>query len=594
MEKIHHLSLDTCMSTPTIKYRHIFESTNNGAIATDGAGIIRFMNAQAESILAFDAGECVGRPIIDLLPLTGPLVLICLETGEPQLGRHIIGKQVDLVVNVSPIIEEATVIGAVCNFQEMGQFEETARHLESYRRLNRQLETIFKASSDGIWVSDETGTVINVNDASRELNGIEKEEVIGRSIKSLLEAGLFDRSVTLEVLETKRQVSVMQYIRKTGRHLLSTGTPVFDERGNISLVVVNERDMTQLNAIQEQLEQNHAVTEKIREELAELSLLELKKEEIVAESDKMRQVLRAALKLANMGASNILIQGESGVGKGLLAKFIHKNSHRSRKPLIQINCAALPESLLEAELFGYERGAFTGARESGKAGLFELAHEGTLFLDEIGELPHTLQAKLLKYLDDREVMRLGSVTSKKIDCTIIAATNKDLAAEVESRRFRRDLYYRLNTFTILIPPLRERPEDIFELVNAYLGKYNRAYRTDKRLMPEGLETLQAHHFAGNVRELKGLIKRAVVMCEDRCIDDFLARSIAAGRSVPRAAATGADTDRPLATAIENLEREMLREAIRRCRTTRQVARSLKISQTSVVRKIKKYGLSCQK
>jgi len=237
--------------------------------------------------------------------------------------------------------------------------------------------------------------------------------------------------VTLEVLETKRQVSVIQEIKRTKKILLATGTPAFDDEGNIFLVVVNERDMTQLNAIQKQLEQSRMVTEKYKNKLAEISLLELKDQEIVAEDKKMRQVMYLALKLAHLSASDILILGESGTGKGLLAKFIHKNSNRNKKPFIQINCATLPENLLEAELFGYEKGAFTGARQEGKAGLFELAHEGTLFLDEIGDLPHSLQAKLLKYLDDHEVMRLGGLKSKKIDCTIIAATNRDLEGLVQ-------------------------------------------------------------------------------------------------------------------------------------------------------------------
>ena len=575
----------------TLTYRHIFEATSNGAVVTDAAGIIRFMNSQAESILQFKASKCLGTHIIDVLPLTGPLVMTCLETGEPQLGRHIIGKFVDLVVNITPVTQAGTLAGAVCNFQEMGQFEQTALQLESYRRLNRQLETIFKASSDGIWVCDAAGQVINVNDASKRLNGIEDQDVIGKKIVDLLKMGLFDRSVTLEVLETRRQVSVMQYIKKTGRYLLSTGTPVFDEEGRISLVVINERDMTQLNAIREQLEQNHMVTEKIKNELAELSMLELKNQEIVAESDKMRQVLRVGLKLANMDASNILILGESGVGKGLLAKFIHKNSRRHTKPFIQINCATLPESLLEAELFGYERGAFTGAREKGKVGLFELAQEGTLFLDEIGELPLALQAKLLKYLDDQEVMRLGGVTSKKIDCTIIAATNKKLSAEVAKRSFRQDLYYRLNTFTLQIPPLRQRPEDIFELVNTYLGKYNQAYDTDKHLLPEGLEMLQAYSFPGNVRELKGLLKKAVVMCEERCLDDFLARSIKASSAVPTQSEFSSRSGRSLAAELDARERDILKDAAKAGRTTREIAAALKISQTSVVRKLKKHGLS---
>ena len=233
-----------------------------------------------------------------------------------------------------------------------------------------------------------------------------------------------------------------------------------------------------------------------RDKLAELSLLELKDQEIVAEDKKMRQVLYLALKLAHLSASDILILGESGTGKGLLAKFIHKNSHRNKKPFIQINCATLPENLLEAELFGYEKGAFTGARQEGKAGLFELANEGTLFLDEIGDLPHSLQAKLLKYLDDHEVMRLGGLKSNKIDCTIIAATNRELEGLVQQKRFRRDLFFRLNTFTIRIPPLRERIDDIFELVSFYMQKYGKVYRLNRRISPDALKVLQAYPFPG--------------------------------------------------------------------------------------------------
>jgi transcriptional regulator with PAS, ATPase and Fis domain len=265
------------------------------------------------------------------------------------------------------------------------------------------------------------------------------------------------------------------------------------------MVVVNERDMTQLNAIREELEESRMVTEKYQEELAELSLLELKNQEIIASNAKMRQVLRVGLKLAHLEASNILILGESGTGKGLLAKFIHKNGKRQHSPFVQINCAALPENLLEAELFGYERGAFTGAREQGKIGLFELAHGGTLFLDEIGDLPFSVQAKLLKYLDDQEIMRLGSLKPRKIDCTVIAATNRDLEELTRSNQFRQDLFYRLNTFTVRIPPLRERPEDVFELVNYLLREYNRTYRLKRRISPETLKVLQAYPFPGNVR-----------------------------------------------------------------------------------------------
>jgi len=223
--------------------------------------------------------------------------------------------------------------------------------------------------------------------------------------------------------------------------------------------------------------------------------------------------------------SNILIQGESGTGKGLLAKLIHKSGSRSGKPFIQINCAALPENLLEAELFGYEKGAFTGAHQKGKLGLFELAQGGTLLLDEIGDLPYPMQAKLLKCLEDHEIMHLGGLKPIRIDCIVIAATNQNLEELVVEDRFRKDLFYRLNTFNFRIPPLRERPEDIFELANAFLVKYNRAYGQDKRLSYRAIEALESYAFPGNVRELKNLVKKSVVLADEQRIDGIIMQSL---------------------------------------------------------------------
>jgi PAS domain S-box-containing protein len=574
-----------------ITYRDIFQHSSHGVIVTDAEGHICFFNPQAERILGFSADRDRGCFISDLLPLTGPQVVKCLKTGRPNLGHHIIGKQVDLVINITSICRGKRIIGAVCNFQEREEFEVTAKKLDSYRRLNRQLETIFEASSDGIWVCDGSGTVIDINNASARLNGIESADVVGKSVVALAENGLFDRSVTVEVLETKRQVTLMQYIPRTGSHLLATGTPVFDENGEVLLVVVNERDLTQLNRIRRELEQSHMVTEKFKEELAELSLRQLQGEEVVAESEEMQQVLRVSLKLARLDASNILLLGESGTGKGLLSKFIHKNSPRQNEPFIQINCAALPETLLEAELFGYERGAFTGARKQGKAGLFELADGGTLFLDEIGDLPLPLQAKLLKYLDDKEIMRLGAVKPRKIDCAIIAATNRNLEQRVRKRRFRRDLYYRLNTFTVRIPPLRRRPEDVFELVHSLLGKYNRRYGVNKRIRTEGLQALQNYGFPGNVRELKNLMKKAVVMNEETDIDGIVIQSLQLSFSPRNRENRPPGGKGPLPERLQHYESEILREARGRCRSTREMATVLGISQPTVVRKMKKYQIS---
>jgi TyrR family helix-turn-helix protein/PAS domain S-box-containing protein len=572
----------------------ILDASNNGVIAVDRGGAIVFANAQVQRFFGLDPGKITGVNLMEALPGAAPVVMESLRTGEARLSCLIHGKQGNLVLSIGLIRENHEITGAVCSFQRVEQMELSAQEFESYKNLNRQLNAIFHSSSDGIWVCDGQGNVIDINEASEKLNSIKAADVVGKNVRDIVASGLFDRSVTLEVLETRRQVSAVQNIKRTGKLLLATGTPVFDEAGNIFMVVVNELDMTQLNEIREQLEQSRMVTEKYREELAELSVLELKEQEIIAENASMRQVLAVALKLAHLEASNILILGESGTGKGLLAKFIHKNGKRSTKPFIQINCAALPESLLEAELFGYEKGAFTGAREQGKAGLFELAHEGTLFLDEIGDLPLTVQAKLLKYLDDQEIMRLGSLKPRKIDCIVIAATNQDLEGLTKAKLFRQDLFYRLNTFTFRIPSLRERVEDIFELANYFLRKYNRNYRVRRRISSHGLGALQSYAFPGNVRELKSLLKQAVIMSDQELLDDFIISSLGEGSEATGRRPPGRQSLKSLNEGIVQAEREILEQALRKYKSTRQLARHLGISQPTVVRKLKKYGLSAHR
>ena len=461
----------------------------------------------------------------------------------------------------------------------------------SHEVLVRQFETIFHSSSDGIWVCDGSGVVININRASETLNGIRAEDVIGHNIKDLLARKVFDHSVTSRVLTSGQRQTVMQFIPKTGKYLLSTGTPSLTEDGRIALIVINERDMTELNTLRREFEKSQQVREKYRQELSDISLLELERNDIVAESAAMRRILQMALKLSHIGASNILVLGESGTGKGLLARLIHKNSSRNRHPLVEINCAALPENLLEAELFGYEKGAFTGADEKGKIGLFELAQGGTLFLDEIGDMPLPLQAKLLKYLDNKEIRRVGGTRSIKVECATIAATNKDLKALVAARAFRQDLYYRLNSFILQLPPLRERREDIAGLVRFYLSEANRTYNCARTISPQAMRLLQRYRFPGNVRELRNIIENAVVMSNDDQITEFILASIDEQEgdgfeSLPRPMAAGEG----LVGRLQAYERELLLETRRRCRTTREAARRLGISQPSVVRKYRQYKI----
>ena len=465
--------------------------------------------------------------------------------------------------------------------------------LESYKKLNNQLTAILNATSESVWVCDGQGIVQSINKSSERLLGIKAEEVIGQSVKTLVEQGFMDSSSTLEVLETGRKVDMLQYVSKVQKDLLVTSTPVFNDEGDIVLVVSNERDLTELNQLRRQLQEARAETRKVKAELSGLNLLELKQQDIIAESSAMQNVLRTALKLAELDVSNVLILGESGTGKGLIAKIIHESGGRRKQPFIVINCAALPESLLEAELFGYEQGAFTGARRDGKPGLFELAKKGTIFLDEIGELPLNLQAKLLKCLDEFEILRLGGLKPIKINCSVVAATNRDLDTLVKQREFRKDLYFRLNPFKIEIPPLRRRREDIFPLAQFYLQKYNQEFNSAKTLSTRALEQLRKYSFPGNVRELKNVIKQAVALQEKEQIEDVILSGDTLDDDISSSFIEyGASLDsQGLKAAVEACEKMILKKALENCTSTRQMASYLKISQPSVVRKMKYYKLA---
>jgi len=573
-----------------ITLEKIYQACDIGIIATDCDGYITFINRKAECVLDFERGQVLGVFISDVLPLSGPRVMHCLKTGGSLHGYHIIGKKVSLVLNITIIKSDGRIEGAVCCLQKMEEFESAAKKLESYKMHHMQLKAIFQSLQEGIWILDPQARIIDINPASEKMNAIKAADRIGTGVIELIREGFFDRSSALEAIAAKKPVSIYQYVKTTKKHLFVTSTPILDQDGNISLVVINERDVTQLYQLEAQLEENKMAAETYKEELAAIRLGEMKKEQdIITNNEHFNQVIQVALRLARIDASNILLLGESGTGKGMLAKFIHRNSSRNNKPLIQINCAAIPENLLEAELFGYEKGAFTGAAQKGKIGLIELAHEGILFLDEIAELPFNVQAKILKYLDDHEVMRLGSTKAQVIDCCIITATNRDLEGLVKTKKFREDLYYRLSTFTITIPPLRERKEDITELIRHFLEVFNGTYQQNKHLSPEALSVLYDYPFPGNVRELKNIIERAVVMSDDDSIGAAYMGNLKS--SNPESQLSGNRKERKFHEKVRFVERELFREAMAHCSSTRELASFMGISQTTASRKMRSMGLS---
>ena len=464
--------------------------------------------------------------------------------------------------------------------------------MTSQQYLQLQFDTLLEHSTHGIWIMDGDGIVLKVNPAGERLIGIRAQDVIGKNIAHLAEKDVIDQALTPHVLKARHPVTKLLYVLKTDKYIMSSGIPVFDEDGNIILVVVTEYDMTTLNSLQVQLEELRDVADKYKDELAHIKLMDFKKHGIISESQEMKQVLNVSLKLARLGVSNILLLGESGTGKGLIAQFIHKNSKRANNPFIQVNCAALPESLLEAELFGFEKGAFTGAGTKGKIGLLELAQNGTILLDEIGELPLSVQAKLLKCLDEHEIMHLGGLKPIKINCTILAATNRNLTSRVKAKKFREDLYHRLNAFNIQMPPLRERPEDIVELANYYLNKYNQEFGMAKRLSLNAINRLQQYSFPGNVRELKNILKHAVVLSENNLLDEIIPEMVNnEGGQTPEVSPLSAGQAPGLAEQLNTFEKSILEHAIRQYKTTRKMAEFLKTSQSRIARMLKKHQLS---
>lgn len=569
----------------------LFNATANGVIITNCSGIILKANLNALKIFQKDEQTLVGSSVYTSLPIIGKVIYDSLDRRENVRGYLVSDDTTSVVLNTSIIREKDRIIGVATSFQETAVFEKIAKKFEFYQLQNRELNAIFESVSDGIWVCDGNGVVLNINEASEKINQIKKEEVVGKTVYELVNEGMYDESSVVKVLEKRQQVSMVQEIKRIQKRVLVTATPVFNERGGISLVVVNARDMTQLNLMREQLETSLQESDKLKETLKEINLLKVSRKNVIGESQTFQSVLTVALKLAQMEVSNILLLGESGTGKGLLAKFIHTCSNRNKKSFIQINCAAVPESLLEAELFGYEKGAFTGAQESGKVGLIELSHGGTLFLDEIGELPLALQSKLLKYFDDNEVMRIGGVKSRKVDCSIIVATNRNLESQVKKKLFRKDLFYRINTFTITVPPLRERPEDIFDLVNYYLSIYNKQFETVKKISPVALEKLQRYSFPGNVRELKNIIKKGVVLSESDNLDDYLINGIPMNAQSLQSKNLKSNTAIDLRGEIMAYEKEILEQVIEDNMTTREIADRLRIDHSTVVRKLKKHKLT---
>lgn len=567
----------------------ILDNASIGIIGIDHHCIVQYANSYASRLLNHDLSTGTSFKSIDLH--IGRQVLSCMEQGINNQIFYIKKYQGGIEVHVSLMTNGK--VGAICLLRDLEAVEASSLDLPNIMDAQLQFQILPDDTYYGIYILDGKGIVLKVNDVAAGLVGLKKEKMIGMNIQSLVDDGIIDQALTPVILKSKKPLSLPLYVIKSNKYILASGMPIFNKNGDILFVVVIEHDITIIKELRTQLEQAKQITDTIKSELSDRNLLELKNSEIIADSPEMKQVLTVLLKLAKMDVSNILITGDSGTGKGFLSKFIHHNGIRKDKPFISINCATLPEMLLEAELFGYEKGAFTGASDSGKTGLFELANQGTIFLDEIGDLPFSVQAKLLKCLDEGEIRRLGGTKEIKVDCIIIAATNHNLEDLVRRKKFRQDLYFRLNIFPVQVPSLRDRREDILKISIFYLNKYNKMYKQKKQFSERCIELLQAYDFPGNVRELKNIIKNAVVIKEKKVLGNILPPNRRRLNVIENLSSDKRDVspDKGLNEMLLEFERKKLVRALNKSDSTRDLSERLRISQSTVVRKLKKHGLS---
>lgn len=453
---------------------------------------------------------------------------------------------------------------------------------DKFDYLQKVLDCIY----DQIYVLDRNANILMVNKAVVQKN-YRRESLIGRNMKDLVKEGYADDSVCLKIIETGKAQGMI-FPEQEGYDLLSWGIPHYDENGDIDFVVCTEWDIENLIHLRDTLGDEKQAVTSFQPELSYYRAKSSVNEEIIAASPSMKNVLQTAGRIARSDAT-ILIQGESGTGKELLVKFIYNNSERANASLIEVNCGAIPDNLVESELFGYEKGAFTGANQRGKPGLFEAASKGTLFLDEVGELPLVAQAALLRALQEKIIYRVGGVKGIPVDARIIAATNADLKHLVDNKMFREDLFYRLNVLPLIIPPLRERKEDIPLLIEHFAKIFGNKYKKNIKIDKQDYDLFINYSWPGNVRELQNLIERVSIIYGEKVIPRYVwIRHLNENQS--EADELIIDTEKSLKTSVEEYEHNLILSYMPKYKNSRQFAELLGTDKSTINRKLKKYNI----
>lgn len=559
----------------------IFDSTYDGMVAINSDGIVTLFNKSAERITGLRAEDMIGHPAVDVIPNTR--LHLVLAEGVPEIGQEQNLGNTIIITNRVPIRDaDGNIRGAVAIFRDITEIKNLASTVSNLWNVRSLLEAVIESTADAISVADEKGINIIVNPAYTRITGMPPEAVIGKHAAVDIAEG---ESMHMKVLQTGKAVkNVRMKVGPAKKEVIVNVAPIYIEdmiRGSVGVI----HDISEIMTLNEELAHARKI---IRHLKARYTW-----DDIIGKSPAISLAKEQARRAAETPAT-VLLRGESGTGKELFAHAIHNASARKKGQFVRINCAALAQELLESELFGYEEGAFTGAIKGGKTGLFEEAGRGTIFMDEIGEISHSLQKKLLRVLQEREIIRVGSTMPIPIDVRVIAATNANLEQKVKDGSFREDLYYRLNVIPIMIPPLREITEDMPLLVEHLIFRLNQSYGREVIGMSEpALNGLMQYHWPGNVRELESVIARAMINMKphDKMIEPEHLPRLECEKVSDVLSPAVQRTARTLDQAVADAEKAAIIWALKDAAGNRQkAAATLNTALRNLYYKIKKYNI----
>ncbi len=562
----------------------IFNSIEEGMVSVNPEGVITFFNQSAARMTEVSIEDAIGKHFTTVIHDRG--IERVMETGIAETNQEFLletGKR--LVTSRIPMIDEnSQQIGVLAIFKDISEVVALAEEITDLKEIKTMLEAIIQSSDDAISVVDEKGRGIVVNPAYTRITGLSPEEIIGQPATTDISEG---ESMHLKVIETKKPIrGVNMRLGPHKREVIVNVAPIIVEeklKGSVGVI----HDVTEMRRLANELNQAKTIIRTLESKYVF--------DDIIGDSDEMKLAVEQA-KLAAKTPVTVFLRGESGTGKELFAHAIHSESNRHYEKFIRVNCAAIAENLLESELFGYEDGAFTGAKKGGKRGLFEEANKGSIFLDEIGELSLSTQAKLLRVLQEKEIVRVGGSKPIPIDVRIIAATNVNMEKALHDHTFREDLYYRLNRMPIYIPPLRKRLEDIPQLVERLLSKLNREYgRNVTSITPTVLQRLKSYRWPGNVRELENVIGRAMIYMpinETELHERYLHISTNQKDLDEKRIANELNVEGTLEERINHFEKQIIYQALESCQHNKtKTAKILNISLRSLYYKLEKYELA---